>query len=322
MANPRGKKAAAKKAAAKKSRVREPRPPIPPKIKLQVRQRCGFGCVVCGAPVYQYDHIKDYAKEKKHEAENITLLCPSDHQDKTNKLLPLSKVHEANANPANKQTGQSAPRKYHYAGNDKPTIVLGDVGFNDPERDFAAIMIDGVPMVGFRFVHGRALLQLNLFDAENNLVLQVVDNELIYSVDIWDVEFKGSVLTIRQKERHILLRIRFDPENNMVEIDRGMLQYNGAEVEIWPDCLVVLNSNAILSAFTLQSPIGLLIGKRPPHLKYIGQLLNLENIPREFDRAAVRKKVTEERKRISAFRAEQAAAEAGADEPQADAGEG
>ena len=29
--------------------------PLP--IQREVRQRCGFGCVVCGLPLYEYDHL-------------------------------------------------------------------------------------------------------------------------------------------------------------------------------------------------------------------------------------------------------------------------
>jgi len=30
---------------------------IPLPIQREVRQRCGFGCVICGTLLYEYDHI-------------------------------------------------------------------------------------------------------------------------------------------------------------------------------------------------------------------------------------------------------------------------
>lgn len=101
---------------------------IPARIKRAVRQRCGFGCVMCGAPVYHYEHMKDWAIVLKHEEENITLLCPNSHEDKSNNLLPLHKLQEANANPVNRQTGHSTGR-FYYFGTERPEVVIGSVAF-------------------------------------------------------------------------------------------------------------------------------------------------------------------------------------------------
>ncbi len=38
------------------------RPKIPLPIQREVRQRCGFGCVICGLPLYDYDHIIGWAE--------------------------------------------------------------------------------------------------------------------------------------------------------------------------------------------------------------------------------------------------------------------
>jgi len=42
-------------------------------IQREVRQRCGFGYVICGFPLYGYDHLKDWANFKEHIANDITL---------------------------------------------------------------------------------------------------------------------------------------------------------------------------------------------------------------------------------------------------------
>lgn len=55
------------------------RPPIPAKIKRLVRQRCGFGCVICGSPIYEYDHIVNWSETHHHKAEELTLLCSKHH---------------------------------------------------------------------------------------------------------------------------------------------------------------------------------------------------------------------------------------------------
>lgn len=311
----RGDARRAKKKPAKNASAKPERDKIPAKIKRAVRQRCGFGCVMCGAPVYHYEHMEEWAKVLKHEEENITLLCPNSHEDKTNRLLPLRKLQEANANPFNLQTGHSTPR-FYYFGDERPTVVIGDVGFTHPDKDFAAVVVDGVPLVGFRFDGGQALLQLRLYDAENNLVLQVVDGELVYRVDIWDIDFVGNVLTVRQEERDILLKIKLDPTTNTVEIDRGTLYCNEIQIEVWPDIMAVLNTCNAFSAFSVEAPIGLLIGQIPRRLK--GQvLLHVPAEQREFDRKEARKWLADHRKERNAQRASMVADEQ-ASSPSAD----
>lgn len=41
---------------------------IPAQIKHSVRQRCGFGCVICGSPIYEYDHMLGFAEVDRHVA--------------------------------------------------------------------------------------------------------------------------------------------------------------------------------------------------------------------------------------------------------------
>jgi 5-methylcytosine-specific restriction endonuclease McrA len=57
---------------------------IPSGIKREVRQRCGFGCVVCGLGIVQYEHVEpEFSDAVKHEADKIVLLCPQCHSKVT-----------------------------------------------------------------------------------------------------------------------------------------------------------------------------------------------------------------------------------------------
>jgi hypothetical protein len=78
---------------------------IPEPIKREVRQRCGFGCIICGFPLYEHDHMKEWALVQEHVAEDLTLLCDKHHKEVTNGFLPREKVIEANENPYNLKEG-------------------------------------------------------------------------------------------------------------------------------------------------------------------------------------------------------------------------
>ena len=68
---------------------------IPLPVQREVRRRCGFGCVICGLPLYEYDHLLCWAVVQRHVAEEITLLCDQHHREKTSGLLPNDAVHSA-----------------------------------------------------------------------------------------------------------------------------------------------------------------------------------------------------------------------------------
>jgi hypothetical protein len=91
------------------------RPPIGAEMEKEVRRRCGFGCVMCGLPLYEYDHILGWSNVQRHVAEEITLLCDMHHREKTHGLLPLDHVVAANREPFNLRRAVSRPHDLHSA---------------------------------------------------------------------------------------------------------------------------------------------------------------------------------------------------------------
>lgn len=54
---------------------------IPENVRRQVRQECGFGCVICGLAIIQYHHIDpEFVDAEIHDPKKIVLLCGSCHQ--------------------------------------------------------------------------------------------------------------------------------------------------------------------------------------------------------------------------------------------------
>ena len=73
---------------------------IPNGTKRLVRQRCGFGCVICGNAIIQYEHFNpEFENATKHDSNGITLLCGYCHDLKTRGFLSVDSVIAANKNP-------------------------------------------------------------------------------------------------------------------------------------------------------------------------------------------------------------------------------
>jgi hypothetical protein len=211
------------------------RPPIPRHIKREVRKRCGFGCVVCGCPLYDYEHMEEWAVVKRHVADEITLLCTLHHREKTNGLLAKSVVKKRNLTPANLLKGTSKPHFLHIYGTETRLAIGGTYFFYDKtssNNGAIVLSISNCPVLGFRLENENLLLNFILFDDQNWPILQIVDNELVYSTQIWDITFIGTCLTIRSARGKILLVLRIEANEALVTIERAELRYDGYEVRI------------------------------------------------------------------------------------------
>jgi trigger factor len=251
----------------KKSTMADNRPPIPRPVQREVRQRCGFGCVICGMPLYEYDHIEDYAVVLEHRAENLTLLCDKHHKEKTNNLLTKEQVKRANSNPINVQRGISAPYGLHFEGN-RFAVELGGNNFSAQLREsvndipIIAISIDDNDLLSFRIdASGNLFMNTLIFDRANFPLLVIEENRIIYSMAAWDVEFAGKTLTVREAVSEILFEVEFVPPSGLV-INRAHLLCNGIELLVRPSHVYVLNSDTILKKCQLDyCQIGLQLGR-------------------------------------------------------------
>ncbi|MBY5357252.1 HNH endonuclease [Rhizobium leguminosarum] len=78
---------------------------IPEEIRYEVRRKCRFGCVVCGAVPYEYHHFKTpFAEALSHDPDDIILLCDSHHRQAgtilQNDWLDLAKTQRSEAQEA------------------------------------------------------------------------------------------------------------------------------------------------------------------------------------------------------------------------------
>lgn len=253
---------------------------IPLPIQREVRQRCGFGCVICGMPLYEYEHMAEWAEVKRHVADEITLLCDQHHREKTGGLLPKEVVSQANENPYNLREGVSKPYNLHFAGKEAK-VEIGGNSFTCEDKGYGTAMVpisvDGTPLIGLILADGHLLLNIVIFDEFNSPVLHIKNNQLYYSTSPWDIQLVGTTLTIREAHRKILLEIEFYPPNKVV-VNRGRFLKNGVEILVRPSNVLITNNSTLLSGCHAHNCYGgLIIGH---HDKPIGGFMALGGVPR------------------------------------------
>lgn len=229
------------------------RPAIPAPAAREVRRRCGFGCVVCGCPIFHIHHIDEWATTHRHDYANLTLLCGTCHDKATKGLTSPESIREANDEPHNRKRGMSSTTELHFKGT-SCRFIIGNCHFhNSGATDFfAAVVIDKAPVIGFRFEDGHLLLNARICNRFNEPVLIINDGLLAVSTEAWDVVFEGSVVTVREAKGRILLQVGFDPPS-VVRVVRGFFLLNGIAVAVSEYGIKCLNSGSILSDCDLAS---------------------------------------------------------------------
>lgn len=227
----------------KLNKMKYQRPGIPNEVKREVRQRCGFGCVVCGCPIYEYEHMKEYAIVKRHISEEITLLCPMHHSLKTRKLLSPLVIEENNKDPYNRRNSYTKPEFLNYFGN-SAIILIGGSTFEIIDEGHGIFNIPlkvlGQPIIKVSLNNNEFFLDILLCDENDNVLLKVENNNVIYNIDVWDIEYTANRLIIRQASGKIFIDIVFEVPNK-IYFKRGEFFYKGNNFKLKENQLLINN---------------------------------------------------------------------------------
>jgi trigger factor len=224
---------------------REGRPAIPEKIKRAVRQRCRFGCVICGIPLFHYDHIEEYADVQEHKAENLTLLCPNHHQSKTSNRLSKDLLLKRNAKPFNEGHGLTAKSAVSLvsAGNVAKFFAGGNTFLFPivPRQLFPCITIDGEVVAGLTVEDGALLLDLKLHDATGATSMLSERGEVAISTGNRDYRLEGETLSIRSAPANIIVELEYFADGFWLK--RGQFfGANGVELTIHETELIAITA--------------------------------------------------------------------------------
>jgi hypothetical protein len=165
---------------------------IPTAVKLQVRQECFFGCVICGAMPFDYEHFDpEFVDARVHDAKGIALLCPGHHRDKTAGRLAPQLIADCRANPFNKVNNATW----------KPALGPGLVRFNFGGNLFsgssAGFSINGSPVLRVTMPPNGGVWGLTgSFVANGKEMLRFEDSLVTAYSGSWDVNLAGTRLSV------------------------------------------------------------------------------------------------------------------------------
>jgi len=203
---------------------------IPSEVARQVRQRDGFGCVICGSAFIQYDHLDPpFAEAQSHEPSGLVLLCGGCHDRRSRGALSVDSVKRAAVSPKCKQSGFSRGA-FDLGQPEAPIVWFGNVLLWECET---LLVLNGEPVLAIKPPEesgGPFRLTAQFRDSDGKEILSIVDNEWLASSENWDVQVTGPRISVRRAKGDLALVLRATPPKQLF-IERISMLHRGIRVE-------------------------------------------------------------------------------------------
>ncbi|WP_155914609.1 HNH endonuclease [Asticcacaulis sp. AC460] len=203
---------------------------IPEAIARKVRQRDGFGCIVCGGALITYDHFEpEFVDATEHTAEGIILLCIACHGKKTKGLLSRETIEKFRNNQKAKQIGFSF--EAFDVGDEHPEIIIGNYVCINVQSILYIYGVDALSIHPPEAPGGPFRINANFLDERGQPILKIVNNEWRTPIENWDVTVIGQRITIKSDIRNICLQLRNEPPRRLI-VEKLKMRYRSAGADL------------------------------------------------------------------------------------------
>ncbi|MQW06556.1 hypothetical protein GHK45_23370 [Sinorhizobium meliloti] len=210
--------------------------------KRQIRKNAGFGCVICGNAIGEYEHIDpEFHEAREHDVSKMAFLCIGCHGKVTRKIISKDSVKRAAKHPAALKKGFSFDA--FDVSSDEPVLHFGPL---------SAVGCTYLIRVGERPVlwikepeeeGGPFRLNAEMRNKDGLLILSIIDNEWRANIDSWDVETVGPRIKIRNAKGDVALIIKSEPPRTL-KIEKLDMRMEGFRFQCDGD------------RFTIETPTG------------------------------------------------------------------
>ncbi|WP_265168215.1 hypothetical protein [Pseudomonas solani] len=230
---------------------------IPPDVKRQVRQRCGFGCIKCGCGIIQYEHVDpEFHEASVHDPASIVTLCPTCHANVTSKFWSKATIKKYAENPACLQTGV-LKHEFDFFSDSYPSIRIGGVTHTNCSTPIEVFDRPVISIKPPETKGGPFRISGTFCDRFGAPTLKIVDNEWIAYSDSWDVEVSAGKIIIRNGPGDIVLKMVVDPPNSL-SVERLKMRMGFVDIEATAEKLVI-NGNSFVGLLFDGCDVGLSI---------------------------------------------------------------
>lgn len=169
---------------------------IPTSVKSLIRKNSGYGCVICGNAIVEYEHVEpEFHEAKHHNASCMTLLCPTCHAKVTKGTMSKGRVKEAMKSPWAFQNGMSYD-DLELPPND-PKMHIGNSVFS---TENTLLEVKGKKLIKFmppEAANSPYRISAEFYSQNGTLTSRIKKNVFESILGENDIEFVGSKITIK-----------------------------------------------------------------------------------------------------------------------------
>lgn len=187
---------------------------IPEGIRRRVRQECGFGCVICGLAIVQYEHIDPpFADATAHDPEKVALLCGSCDDRVTRGIRSKEKVLVSRKTPKTFVQGYAKDAFDFKAPFD---LLFGDNCFSDVRCVVRKSNGDEwFSIEASEAGEAPPRLSAKFFGPNGQPELEIYQNEWQCSTGVWDLQVSGPIIELRTAPPKVMLRLKARPPHGL-----------------------------------------------------------------------------------------------------------
>lgn len=186
---------------------------IPAALKRELRKHCGFGCAICGSPLFDYEHFEPpFAVAREHRFAGMTLLCPTCHRKKANGLIPVSDIASHAVRPFTHTQACAAIDWVDHCGMEirirKQRFLMSS----------SVVKVDGMMVLGFdppEAAGASPRLTFRAFDRHGTEVLRIRRNQIELNSAAGDIVVEGRKWTVRSELSQIDLELEMNPPDSI-----------------------------------------------------------------------------------------------------------
>lgn len=242
---------------------------VPSDIRSKIRREAGFGCVICGCVLVDYEHIDpEFNQAKEHNPDKMTLLCIACHGRVTRKILSKKAVWEAKSNPKSLQYGYV--HDLLYVNTEEMEIKIGS---SSAKNTKTILTIHGKPIIWFEppIEDGEPSKLCAIFYGGNGKPISYVDRNQFRALSTnQDVKSESTELSIVSGGVKCLVMDREGGE--VLHISKIQGKYLDTSVSIDNEDQIILkqgDSNLVLSEFSVVNcGTAICLGSTPTIKKY------------------------------------------------------
>lgn len=233
----------------------------------------------CRCPIWDYEHIVEYAVVQEHKEENLVLLCPTCNQARKGPHFTRKRIIKW----LKEVSKQTEPERLFL---DYPSIEFGSNLVHTSCMQSAYVFQIGRSYLHVEHVDEESRINAEFWNENGDLSLKIENSRYSFNTDVWDIDYnrgdivKGTpgVLTFRNAPREISLQVEFGTNQRRIAIYGQFVLENGCRLSVEKNGIYTAGKLLARNCTVQGATLGFWVTDGTPLYSAIGPVYAIHNV--------------------------------------------